>query len=333
MVFMRIIILSVAICLLNAGANAEATTAPKHKVLVVMSYEEMNPWCIEIKEGIESVLGGHSEINYFYMDTKKNIKGGPQKAAEAFAVYQMFNPDGVITADDNAQSMFVIPYLKDNVSTPVMFCGVNAEPQEYGYPTPFISGILERAHINESIALAKQLDPSIRTIGFLAKDSPSGRAILKQVVNESDSYLVDFIGFKLPKTVKETLGFVAEFKKICDLLFVGATNGILDDNGKPLNNKQVTQIVSEAFGKPLIGSNRFHVEFGALCAVVKTGQEQGRTAAKMLLTAMNGADVSQMPITINYNGSRVINVTVMDTLNIKPKPIILLGTELVKTKD
>jgi len=27
-------------------------------------------------------------------------------------------------ADDNAQSMFVLPYLKDKVKTPVMFCAV-----------------------------------------------------------------------------------------------------------------------------------------------------------------------------------------------------------------
>ncbi len=125
---------------------------------------------------------------------------------------------------------------------------------------------------------------------------------------------------------------VEEFKKQSDLLCVEAINGILDENGKPLNTEQVTQIVSKAFRKPIIGANRFQVEFGALCAVVKTGQEQGQTAAKMLLKAMQGTPLSEIPITRNYKGKRVINVTVMEALGIKPKPIVLLGAELVRTK-
>ena len=42
----------------------------KFKVLVVMSYEEDNPWVKEIREGIDSVLKESSEITYFYMNTK-----------------------------------------------------------------------------------------------------------------------------------------------------------------------------------------------------------------------------------------------------------------------
>ena len=297
-----------------------------------MSYEEINPWCVEIKEGIDSALAKNSELTYVYMDTKQDLKGGQQKANKAYALFKDLQPDGVISVDDNAQSMFVLPYLKDKVKTPVMFCGVNADPEDYGYPASNVSGILERAHINESIALAKQLVPSIKTIAFLAKNSPSGRAILKQVEREKDKYLAEFIDFKLPVTIEETLVMVEELKKQSDLLFVGATNGILDEDGRPLNNQQVTQIISKAFRKPTIGATIFHVEYGALCAVVKTGQEQGRTAAKMLLKAMQATPVSEIPISRNYNGGRVINVTVMEALGIKPKPIVLLGAQLVRTK-
>ena len=314
------------------GSFPATIQAAQFRVLVVMSYEQMNPWCIEIKEGIDSWLANTCEITYFYMDTKKNFQGGEQKAKKAYSLFKNLQPDGVIAVDDNAQSMFVLPYLKNKVKIPVMFCGVNADPEKYGYPASNVSGILERAHINESIALAKQLIPSIKTIGFLAKNSPSGKAIFRQVERESDRYLAKFIGFKLPITIKETLVMVEEFKKQSDLLFVEAINGILDDNGKPLSTKQVTQILSKAFGKPIIGANRFQVEFGVLCAVVKTGQEQGRTAAKMLSNAMEGTPFSEIPITKNYNGSRVINVTVMEALGIKPKPIVLLGAHLVRTK-
>ena len=92
------------------------------------------------------------------MDTKVNIKDGPKKAKEAYALFQQIEPDGLITADDNAQRLFVLPYLKGRYTTPVMFCGVNSAAEQYGYPTSNVSGILERGHISESIAFAKQLE-------------------------------------------------------------------------------------------------------------------------------------------------------------------------------
>ena len=313
--------------------NIPLIEAAPYKILVVMSYEEENPWCIQIKKGIDSVLAGNSDIKYFYMDTKQNFKGGVLKAQEVYDYFNRFQPDGVIAADDNAQSMFVLPYLKDKVKTPVMFCAVNEEPEKYGYPASNVSGILERNFIGESIAFAKQLVPSIDTVGFLAKDSPSGRAIRKQVENESDSYLAKFAGFELVKTIHETLEALEAFEKISDALFIAATNGILDADGRPLDNEQVTRIIAKFFKKPLIGANDFHVRYGVLCAVVKSGTAQGRVSAEMLLKVLMGTPIRQIPIAVNKYGKRMLNVTVMKELGIRPKRRVLVGTELVKTSD
>ena len=313
--------------------NIPMIEAASYKILVVMSYEEENPWCIQIKEGIDSVFTGDGEIKYFYMDTKKNFEDGVRKAKEVYELYKRFRPDGVIAADDNAQSMFVLPYLKDKVKTPVMFCAVNAEPEKYGYPASNVSGVLERDFISESIAFAKQLVPSINTVGFLAKDSPSGRAILKQVEIESDNYLAKFAGFKLVKTIKETVAVLDEYKKTCDAIFITSTNGILDTNGNPLDNEQVTKAIIKLYNKPLIGANDFHVRYGVLCAVVKSGNAQGRMSAEMLLKAIKGTPIKHIPITVNKYGKRMLNVTVMKELGIRPKRRVLVGTQLVKTSE
>ena len=303
------------------------------KILVVMSYEENNPWCKEIKEGIDSVLSSRCDIKYFYMDTKINFEGGPAKAKKAYDLYLQLRPEGVITADDNAQSMFVVPYLKNKVKTPVIFCGVNDDAKKYGYPAKNVSGILERNFISESIAFAKQLVPSISTIGFISKDSPSGRAIQKQVEIESDTYLAKFAGFKLVKTMKETLAVLEEYKKTSDALFVDATNGILDTDGRSLDNEQVTKIIAKFYKKPLIGANDFHVQYGVLCAVVKSGQTQGKIAAEMLVKAMDGTPFSQIPIRVNKYGKRMLNVSVMQSLGIRPKRRAIIGAELIKTTE
>lgn len=311
----------------------QAGESSSYKVLVVMSYEEHYPWCPKVKEGIESVLKNTAEIRYFYMDTKKNLEGGEQKAKEAYALYLKFHPDGVITVDDNAQWMFVIPYLKDKVKTPVMFCGVNASPEKYGYPASNVSGILERYHIAESIALAKLLVPSIHTFGFISKDSPTAKLLLRQIRSESDTYPAKFITARMPRTLDETVSMSEELRAQCDLLLLGALEGLPDKGGKPTTEKKSIPIVAKTFGKPIIAGAAWHVTYGTLCAVLVRGEEQGSTAAEMLLKAMQGTPVSDMPITRNRYGKRIINVTVMKALGIKPRPIVLRGAELVRTED
>jgi ABC-type uncharacterized transport system substrate-binding protein len=307
--------------------------ASDFKVLVVMSYEEDFPWCREIKEGIDFVLADSCEITYFYMNTKSDLAGGPKKAEEAWSVYQEFQPDGVITADDNAQSMFVVPYLKDKVKIPVMFCAVNAEPEKYGYPASNVSGILERYHIDASIAFAKQLMPSIRTVGYITKDSPTGRAVSEQVKKESETYLAKSVDFKLPQTMKEATDMTKALREQCDLLLLTALEGIPDEAGMPLTQKQVIPVLVKIFGKPTISTSPHLLKYGVLCAVVQRGQEHGGTAAKMLLNAMKGKPVSNIPITRNREGKRIINATAIKALEIKPRPEIIRGAELVKTEE
>lgn len=300
------------------------------KVLVVMSYEQDNPWCEEVKRGIDSVLSASSQLNYFYMDTKKNLEGGPQKAQEAKALLEQLQPDGIITVDDNAQAMFAVPFLKDKTSVPVMFSGVNAEAEKYGYPASNISGILERAHIQESLALTKQLYPSLDTFLVLIKDSPSGKAMEKQVNSESAAYLAKVDAIKMIKSMEDLDR--EQLNRVDAILLIGVA-GVIDENGSPLTYSEVLKKISAIFPKPIIGGNQHHVEAGALCAVAKTGHEQGATAAGMLLQAMQGTPVADIPVSRNYKGKRVINVSVMKALGLKPRPTVLIGAELIKTKE
>lgn len=325
-------ILMAIVVFFTGAVFAERVQAATYKVLVVMSYDETYPWVQEIKEGIDSVLGADCELRYFYMDTKKNLEGGAQKAKEAFALYQSFQPDGVITADDNAQSMFVVPYLRDKVKTPVMFCGVNAEAAKYGFPASNVSGILERHHFRESIALAQNLIPTARTAGYMEKFSPSAQESIEQFQSEVTTYPIRFVGFKMPKNLAEAMEMAKDLSKDSDILVTETMHGLPDTEGKQLVDKDVIPLIVKAFGKPVIGSNKYHVENGVLCSVSKIGQEQGGTAATMLLEAMKGKPVSDIPVTRNKKGKAVINITVLRELGIKPRPMALKGAELIQTE-
>ncbi len=313
---------------------AAAQESKKFKVLAVFSYEDVFPWDIEIRKAVESVLSGSCEMKFFYMNTKTNPEGGEQKAGEAYALYQEFQPDGVIAVDDNAQAMFVVPYLKDRVKTPVMFCGVNAEPDKYGYPASNVSGILERSHIKETLSLLQLLVPSVKTVGYIARDSSTAAAESERIKKESASYEVKSVSFRVPKDMKEALAAAEELKQECDaLLIMASLQGMPDKDGTPLTEKEIIPALGKAFGKPLAGVVENHVRQGALCTVVVTGHEQGVVAAGMLLKAMRGTPVSEIPITRNYQGNRMINVNTLKEMGISLRPDVIGSAQLVKSEN
>jgi ABC-type uncharacterized transport system substrate-binding protein len=226
--------------------------------------------------------------------------------------------------------MFVVPFLKDQVNTPVMFAGVNAKAEKYGYPNGHISGVLERAHIHESLAFAKQLIPSISSACFVTHNVPSGLSLQKQVTAEKYKYPVQVNGFHLVNSVDELNQLSNELNNNCDTIFVDSLEGILSQEQKPLNNKGVLTHLASIYNGPLLGGNRYQVEQGAWAAVVKTGQEQGETSADMLLSAMKGNPVTQIPVVTNSKGERIVNVSALDKHNVQLKPLVLRGATLVR---
>lgn len=323
------VVFSLALATLLALSSAPAAAA-EFKVLVVMSYEKDNPWVKEISEGIDSVLGSTSQVTYFHLNTKANREGGPKRAEEAHALYQRLQPHGVIAADDDAQAMFVVPFLKDKVRTPVMFNGVNTAPEKYGYPATNVSGVLERAHVRESLSFIKQLVPDIQNACFLTNDVPAGISLQAQVEEEKGSYPARISAFHRVRNVGEIKALSRALCEDCDVLMVDILGGIADAEAKPLDSSDVLKAVKDAYSGPLVGGNRYQIEEGAWAAVIKTGQEQGETAAEMLLQAMRGTPVDKIPMVRNSKGQRVINITATEANGITLRPIILKGATLIK---
>ncbi|WP_251970239.1 ABC transporter substrate-binding protein [Sphaerotilus microaerophilus] len=315
------------------GLGAASTQAAEFRVLVVMSYEEDNPWVREIRQGIDAVLGASSEITYVHMDTKRDPAGGAKKAEEAHAIYQRLQPHGVIAADDDAQRLFVLPYLKERGGVPVMFNGVNAEPGQYGYPAANVSGVLERAHVHESLAFIKQVVPTVETACFLTNNVPAGAALKAQVDREKDGYPLKVRGFHLVASLAEWESMARTLNAGCDTLFVDSLEGILDAASRPMTNREVLSVLRKGYRGPILGGNRYQVEQGAWAAVVKTGQEQGELSGDMLLKAMRGTAVAQLPVTKNVKGQRVINVSAVESHKIALRPVVIRGASLVRQQD
>jgi len=308
--------------------SAAPSLAEGKKVLVVMSYHEGYDGEEEIKGSILSLLVG-AESKFVHLDTKKNLAGGEERAREAFRLYGEFRPDAVIAANDNAQSLFVVPYLKGKVATPVVFCGVNNDASKYGYPAVNVTGVLEKKHYRESVSFSQVVDPAIRKVGIICKDNPSNRTNLAKIEKEKHSYSAEITASVAVATLAEAEAAVAELSSRSDaLLFLNLT-GLLDGRGLPLEGQAVLAVLTEEARVPTIGADSWEVKAGVLCGVIQSDAEQGAIAVEMLLAIWGGKAPADLPVSENVNGRRHVNISTLKKLGLELAPEVVIGTEMI----
>ncbi len=313
--------------------DPSAAARMRPQVLVVMSYEHDYKWAVEIREGIEQVLDGVADLTFFYLDTKVGLAAGPHKAAAAYKLFQQLEPDGVIAVDDHAQTMFVIPYLKNRTPVPVVFCGVNADPADYGYPAENVTGILERYHFEESISLNRLIAGRTETFAVMVNESPLADLVAAQLEQNSAKLSARPVALLRPKTLGEARQMASEYRARVDLLMILTLRGISDEDGVPVpNDGAAIATVVETFAKPTAATAEFAIRNGVLSGVLAGGHEQGMQSALMLRDILAGKPVTELPVTRNYRGVRMINVTTMKRLGLNPRPIMLRGVTLVRSE-
>lgn len=326
---MAVITISVFISIWGSADVADACN-----VLVVISWHESFFGSLDVREGIEEVLGSDGAdctLTYLYLDALTEPSGVETKAQEAYRQYQVIRPDGVIAIGEEAQASFVVPYLREKVETPVMFGSVFF-PEVYAYPASNVSGITISIPVAEAIQFAQQLVPEITTVGLLFADEPVGQAVIEQISRERDTYPVPVLDPVVVKTAEEAVAQAAVLKDQCDALYIGPISTLPATGGDTLSSEKLLfAAIKKVFGKATLASFESYIEAGVLCGVLEFPQEQGHVAAEMLQQAMSGTPITELPITQDQFGQRILNKTVLKELRITPSRRLLTGTKIVET--
>ncbi len=298
------------------------------RVLAVMSYEADNSWSAREREGIEKALPGY-EVRYVYLNTKENSAGGRQRAKEALAEFDRFRPEAVIAVDDNAQELFVLPYLKGKRDVPVVFCGVNDDAGKYGYPTGKITGVVEVKHYRETISFAKLLIKDLRSLVVLYKETPSNEVNVAQIRREQGDFQVDILGFLKVGSLAEARMVMEKIRNQVQAVLLLNLSGIVDSRGRPMDaDRAIPSLVK--LGIPLLSTQDYAIEAGALCGVVQSGEAQGLKAGKMVKQILSGRKPGEIPVERNLNGRRFLNLATAQQLRLPLGPEVLLGSKLVR---
>ena len=279
------------------------------RVLLIFSYHAEYTWHAEEARGVEEVLQREG-VSYesFYLDTKQNTTDDwkEQIATSAKERIEEYDPSLVIVFDDNACALVARQYVGE--SLPFVFCGVNADPAEYGFPAENATGVLERPDFKGAVELLRLLVPNVEKVALLTDASPSAQGFAEGLedvalpVALTEVYLTDdFDGWQAK---------VLQIQSDVDAIGLFTYHTIRrQGEEESMSPDEVLQWTLENSGLPEFATLDFTVEGGALCGVALSAYEQGKTAAEIAVRILAGENPADIPVAIPQATRAMVNAT------------------------
>lgn len=263
-------------------------------VLVLHSYATDYAWVRDVNEGIKRVLKDKSFVNmrWHYMNTKNHPELSYKQKAGATArkVIDFVKPDILFAIDDDAQE-FAAKFYKDRPDIHIVYAGINALPERYGYDTAKnVVGISERIPIR-----------GIKDAVFIFTKQMNLKSMPRVCHVGDKSLVVQFDDFNLhaskdwfpinlgPSFLVETFDewkkVILEADKYMDFMLINNYRKITrsETDLTIVPYQEVMQWAFEHSPVPIIGINAFVCEDGAAISIATSPFEQGEVAMQMVL--------------------------------------------------
>ncbi|NQV03617.1 MAG: hypothetical protein HQ542_13285, partial [Bacteroidia bacterium] len=278
-----------------------------YKVFMVYSYHPEYNWVVEEIEGINEVFQNQNIASEsFFMDTKRRTseEWKVMMADSALKMIEQFDPDLIMVFDDNACEYVAKRFVGTDM--PVVFCGMNADPSHYGFPTKNITGVTEEFPLKKMLELLRELVPDVQKVAFISDQSPTSEGIdehIKQM--EVPVEIVEIKTTNNFSTWKSTIeAWQNQVDAVCFLTYHTITDTI---TGESMTPSDVMKWTSENNKLPDFSSFDFATYDGALCSYYIPGNEQSSMAANMALEILRGKSPEEINITYPIAGIRLIN--------------------------
>ncbi len=321
--FCLVLAMVLSVCFLGCGKSGK-------KALLIFSYHPEYLWVAEESRGAEDVLKARGlTIEKFYMDTKRRTdpEWMKEKAAEAMKKIEESKPDVVIVFDDNACGLVAAKYAGKTL--PFVFCGMNAEPEDYGFPAENITGVIENPPISESIEFLKRLVPDIQKGAIITDNSVTSQKLITRVKNMS--FPIKIKEFYATNDFDDWKAKVKELQSKVDVIGYFVYHTVKKPGSElSLPSEQVMGWTLKNSTLPGFGTNDFSIRDGVLCGVVSCGYEQGKAAAEIAIEILGGKKPMDIPIRCPEKGKPMVNVTRAKELGIDIPQDVLDEAEIVR---
>jgi ABC-type uncharacterized transport system substrate-binding protein len=299
----------------------------QQRILVVHSYHAGFDWVDQINLGIKRALPSEGiDIQTYYMDTKRRTDESwkAQAGHKALTLCHEFKPQVVIACDDNAQAYFASHLSRQPDSPKIVFCGVNGQLKDYGYPNEHVTGILERPHFTNTLRLAKSLSPKIQRVTILTDKSLTSEQNIAYA--QTLNMPVKIVRYASAENLQQWLTIVQQANQDSDAIMVltyhTVKNTSLDsDSMEPSKVMQATVRLSQV---PILGIYPFAVDDGAVLAISASPMEHGYLSARIAQDLMRSQiKPSQIEINKAVEGMILFNLPAAKKFNITIPPHLM----------
>ncbi len=278
------------------------------RVWLVHSYHAGYPWVDAITRGVRMALSrSNVDLQILCMDTKRNTDEGFKRDAgdRARQIVTEWRPSVVIAVDDNAQKHFAQSYAgRDDVQ--IVFCGVNAKPEEYGYPASNVTGVLERPHFKSSLALLRRMVPQARRVAVLSDDSPTSAGALQFMDDATD---FEIASKDMVSTFDQWKDRVRQLQATADAIAIYMYHTVKEAGStQSLDPTAVMRWTVDNSSTPIVGFFIFAVDDGVLCGYLESGVEHGQRAGIMAVEILGGKRAGQIDIVTALDGQSMLNL-------------------------
>lgn len=340
--------------LISIGFHGNALAQSPKKIIIVHSYEKNHICGQPQHDGVIKALedsgwhiGKNIELSAYYMDTKRKNNTKPliaRQASVALQEIERFNPDVVVTLDDNAFKTVALPLSGKPID--IVFSGMNGQPEDYNRHRRFmqnrskpggnITGVYEKLHIREAVQVLSTMHRIKKTL-ILYDQSPTGKAIAKQVELElrADKHTDPLPCAIAQKTILSWEMFRQTVDDINNSGEIGAfylgTLLLKDASGNTYTANEIIDFVVTNARKPAIGPNYAFIKLGLYGGASVDFFAMGKQAGKKVAEILAGASAGSLSIDDAQKVALVFNLARSEALGIDiPSDILLAADEVFR---
>ncbi len=290
--------------------------SPRH-ILLLSSYHPGYNWSKQIVPGVLSVLGDEIDLVIEYMGSER--KTGDLHYQKLYELYQHNFEDtkfDVIIATDNEALEFLFHY-RDFLfpGTPVVFCGVIKYEDNLLKDYPLYTGIAENIDIKGTLNAALAIQPNTQHVLVITDRSTRTGQIIRSLLDETIHQFEDRLIFN----VLETNDFATVFGCITALpedSIVLLMNPYLELSGSLIPIQRSTDMITHYSTIPFFSMWDSFLGYGIVGGVFADGFSEGKAAANMALSILQGKPVEDLPVITKGMNSLIFDYNQLKRLNI-----------------
>ncbi|TIH13238.1 hypothetical protein D0S45_15730 [Marinifilum sp. JC120] len=330
---------------------AVAEETQTKKILIVHSYSLENicgqPQHQGVLESLEKagfVEGSNLIVHQYAMKTKK-VNNSPdlieEQAAAVLERVREVRPDVLVLLDDNAFSSVGLKLVDSDID--IVFSGMNGQPEDYdrkvkwmvsrSKPGHNITGVYEKLHFIDACRVQKQLIPGLEKILVLLGESPTGKAVFKQVSKEMDE-AGENLGIEFETRIATSWEEYTEIiRQACSDPSIGtiypAATLLKDKNGQSHSTGDIVKWTVANCRTPGISINYVYARLGMLGGAGVDFIAMGRQAGKMVAMILQGTSPGDISVEEAERYALVFNLKRAKELGMVIPADILMAADVV----